>query len=74
MYCLLILLPQGMYSDSRVPIFSVNGTDADIGVNALLSYSLETTNLPFQLEGGVIFVSGDLDYETRIRYSVSCHE
>ncbi len=49
----------------------VNATDRDIGANGLVTFSLETTNLPFALVGDVISVVGNLDYEDRILYSVS---
>lgn len=51
----------------------MNATDRDIGVNAIIRFSLDDTsnNLPFTLVGDVIQVNGQLDFEQRIIYSVS---
>ena len=56
-------------------VFVVEATDPDQGQNGDVTYSLQDTspNRPFEISsaGGVISVSGDLDYESQNVYTVS---
>ena len=55
-------------------MFVVQATDPDQGQNGDVIYSLQDTspNRPFEISsaGGVISVSGDLDYESQNVYTV----
>lgn len=54
-------------------VFTVNATDRDEGTNAGIDFSLDdrSSALPFEIVGRAIVVSGSLDFEQRIIYSVS---
>lgn len=54
-------------------VFIVNATDRDLGVNSNIRFSFDgrTNDLPFNIVDGVIGVTGTLDFETQIIYSVS---
>ncbi len=55
-------------------VFVVVATDPDQNQNGEVTYSLQDTspNTPFEISstGGVISVSGELDYEEQIVYTV----
>lgn len=67
------LLSQLQDASPGMVIFQVNATDADLGANAIVRFSLDdvSANFPFTLTGDIIQVSGDLDFEQRVIYSVS---
>lgn len=58
-------------SDVGFLIYTVNATDRDIGLNGNIRFSLDDLSLPFEMVGDIIRVSGPLDFEQRVIYSVS---
>ena len=48
-------------------------TDADIGANAVISFSLAPSNLPFTLGAmtGILTLTGNIDFETRQSYDIT---
>lgn len=54
------------------PVIHVTAIDDDIGVNAIISYSIQDQQVPFRIDGntGTIFVVGTLDREHQDRYII----
>lgn len=59
-------------SDFGTQVFTINATDRDAGVNAIIRYSLDdmSNSFPFTLVGDIIRVDGNLDFEQQNIYSV----
>ena len=59
-------------TDRNTAVAEYRATDADIGTNANIEYSLSPDNIPFTLSvTGILSLTGPIDYETRQSYSVN---